>query len=448
MFDDMFDRISESPTVTLAREEFRKALEGLRAQVLTCPEAGMPEEQDMWAEEWSMGVQRLTASLASDALRGIGVGVPPEDKAVFILMHGVCATWRAEAAQRAEEEKQRAAREREEAEAEVEARVRETARARQEEMARERERAVEEVEMGEPTNEEGEEDEEWGDEGASAAMAVSPVATPTKKVKTRDPRLTVVVLPHKRQFTEAFHKGGKDFEPEGPLEGDEVTEATAREESKGRPQRVVGDLVWRGVKRCEACVDKRRKVCWGGDRRVCQRCQMKRVGCLKSTKAIREREMSEHSGVSKGRAKAKGKGKARAIDRPGELEQGVLGPSTASTSARPWPYPVPMTSVSRDVVEADLLPEDGWSMITNKKLNTLVRTLGRLTTQGSFIEAQVQNLKAWAMDLNVEIQDVQETHRKHSHQLEYTAAQLGAVLREAKEFPVEDEEESGREDSE
>ncbi|KIJ08089.1 hypothetical protein PAXINDRAFT_18746 [Paxillus involutus ATCC 200175] len=262
-------------------------------------------------------------------------------------------------------------------------------------------------------------------EGASAAMVVSPVATPTKKAKTRDPRLTVVVPPCKRQFTAAFHKGGKDFEPEDPLEGDEVTAATAREELKGRPQCVVGDLVRRGVEQCEACVDKWRKACWGEDKRVCRR-----------------RQMSEHSGVSKGKAKAK------AIDRPGELEQGVSGPSTASTSAHPWPYPVPMTSISRDVVEADLLPEDGRSVITNQKLNALVQILGRLTTQGSFIEAQVQNLKAQAMDLNVEVRDVQETHGKYSHQLEYAAAQLGAVLREAKEFPVEEEEESGREDSE
>ncbi|KIJ08554.1 hypothetical protein PAXINDRAFT_18324 [Paxillus involutus ATCC 200175] len=417
MFDHMFNIITESAKVNLAREEYRKALKGLRAQVLTTPEEGTPEEQEMWAEEWHRRVQRLTASLASDTLRGTGLGVPAEDKAVFIQMHGVCATWRAEAAQRVEEEKQWVAREREEAAVEA-------VRACQEEMARERERAAEEVGMGEPVNEEDEENEEAGDEGA------------------------IVVPPRKRQFTEAFHKGGKDFEPEDPLKGDKVTEATAREESKGRPQRVVGDLVQRGVERCEACVDNRHKVCWGEDKRVCQRCQMKQVGCSKSTKALREREMSEHSGVSKGKAKAKGKGKARAIDCPGELEQGVSGPSTALTSAHPWPYPVPMTSISRDVVEADLLPEDGQSMITNQKLNTLVRILGRLTTQGSFIEAQVQNLKARAMDLNVEVRDVQETHGKYSHQLEYTAAQLGAVLREAKEFPVEEEEESGWEDSE
>ncbi|KIJ11653.1 hypothetical protein PAXINDRAFT_15472 [Paxillus involutus ATCC 200175] len=441
MFENMFNMIAESAEVALAREEYRKALEGLRAQVLMTPEDGMPEEQETWAEEWHRKVQRLTASLASDALRGIGLGVPAEDKAVFIQMHGVCATWRAEAAQRAEEEKQQVAREREEAAAEAEARVREAVRARQEEMARERERAAEEVGMGEPVDEEDEENEEAGEEGTSAAMVVSPVATPTKKAKTHDPRLTVVVPPHKRQFTETFHKGRKDFEPEDPLEGDEVTAATAREESKGRPQRTIGDLVRRGPERCEACVDKQRKVCWGEDKRVCRRCQMKRIGCSKSTKALREREMSEHSGVSKG------KGKGKVIDRPGELEQGVPGPSNSSMSAHPWPYPVPMTSVSRDVVEADLLLEDGRSVITNQKLNALVWILGRLTTQGSFIEAQVQNLKARAMDLNIEVRDVQETHGKYSHQLEYAAAQLGTVLREAKEFPVE-EEESGREESE
>ncbi|KIJ09831.1 hypothetical protein PAXINDRAFT_17089 [Paxillus involutus ATCC 200175] len=336
MFDHMFDMIAESAEVALAREEYRKALEGLRAQVLTTPEEGTPKEQETWAEEWHREVQQLTASLASDALRGIGLGVPAEDKAIFIQMHGVCATWRAKAAQRAEEEKQRVAREREEAVAEVEAHVREAVCARQEEMARERERAAEEVGMGKPVDEEDEENEEAGEEGASAAMTHG--CGPTTQ--------------------EAFHKGGKDFEPEDPLEGDEVTAATAREESKGRPQRVVGDLVRRGVERCKACVDKRRKVCWGEDKRVCRRCQMKRVGCSKSTKALREREMSEHSGISKGKAKAKGKGKARAINRPGELKQGVSGPSTASMSAHPWPYPVPMMSVSRDVVEADLLPED------------------------------------------------------------------------------------------
>ncbi|KIJ11210.1 hypothetical protein PAXINDRAFT_15841 [Paxillus involutus ATCC 200175] len=399
MFENMFDMITESAEVALAREEYRKALEGLRAQVLTTPEDGTPEEQETWAEEWHIKVVH-GPRLASDALRGIGLGMPAADKAVFIQMHGVCATWRAEAVQRAEEEKQRVAREREEvvAEAEAEARVCEVVCVCQEEMARERERAAEEVRMGKPVDEEDEENEEAGEEGMSAAMVVSPVATPTKKAKTRDPRLTVVVPPRKRQFTEAFYKGGKDFEPEDPLEGDEVTTATTREESKGRPQRAVGDFIQRGAERCEACVDKQRKVCWGEDKRVCRRCQMKRVGCSKSTKALREREMSEHSGVSKGKAKA--------IDRPGELEQGVPGPSNSSTSAHPWLYPVPMTSVSRDVVEADLLPEDGRSVITNQKLNALVRILGRLTTQGSFIEAQVQNLKARAMDLNIEVWDI------------------------------------------
>ncbi|KIJ05686.1 hypothetical protein PAXINDRAFT_21078 [Paxillus involutus ATCC 200175] len=185
MFDHMFDMIAESAEVALAREEYRKVLKGLRAQVLTTPEEGTPEEQETWAEEWHRRVQRLTASLVSDALRGIGLGVPAEDKAVFIQMHGVCAMWRAEAAQRAEEEKQRVAREREEVAAEAEVRVREAVCARQEEMARERERAAEEVGMGESVDEEDKENEEAGDEGASAAMVVSPVATPTKKAKTR-----------------------------------------------------------------------------------------------------------------------------------------------------------------------------------------------------------------------------------------------------------------------
>jgi hypothetical protein len=58
MFDHMFDMIAESAEVALAREEYRKALEGLRAQVLTTPEEGTPEEQEMWAEEWHTRVVR------------------------------------------------------------------------------------------------------------------------------------------------------------------------------------------------------------------------------------------------------------------------------------------------------------------------------------------------------------------------------------------------------
>jgi hypothetical protein len=58
MFENMFDMIAESAEVALAREEYRKALEGLRAQVLTTPEDGTPEEQESWAEEWHRKVVR------------------------------------------------------------------------------------------------------------------------------------------------------------------------------------------------------------------------------------------------------------------------------------------------------------------------------------------------------------------------------------------------------
>jgi hypothetical protein len=58
MFDHMFDMIAESAEVALAREEYRKVLKGLRAQVLTTPEEGTPEEQETWAEEWHRRVVR------------------------------------------------------------------------------------------------------------------------------------------------------------------------------------------------------------------------------------------------------------------------------------------------------------------------------------------------------------------------------------------------------
>jgi hypothetical protein len=52
------------------------------------------------------------------------------------------------------------------------------------------------------------------------------------------------------------------------------------------------------------------------------------------------------------------------------------------------------------------------------------------------------------MDLNIEVRNVQETHGKYFNQLEYIAAQLGARMRKAQEFPVEDKDESAQEDSE
>ncbi|KIJ10573.1 hypothetical protein PAXINDRAFT_16412 [Paxillus involutus ATCC 200175] len=211
MFNELFNMIAEKLKITLAQEEYKKALEDLRAQALTAPEEGMPEEQEMWAKEWHKRVQHLTTFIASDVLGGTGLGMPTEDKLIFIQMHDICTRWRSKAAQRAEDEKQRVARERE-------------ACACQEKMARENERAVKEVTMGEPASEECEEGEEGGDEGAGVAMVVSPVAMPTKKGKLRDPRLTVMVPP--RKFTEAFPKGGKGFKPEDDLEGDKVTEAT------------------------------------------------------------------------------------------------------------------------------------------------------------------------------------------------------------------------------
>ncbi|KIJ07442.1 hypothetical protein PAXINDRAFT_19367 [Paxillus involutus ATCC 200175] len=213
-------------------------------------------------------------------------------------------------------------------------------------------------------------------------------------------------------------QGQEGFEAE-----DEVMETTAQEDLRGKSRWVVGNYVQRGNEWCEVCMDKERKVCWGEDGR-----------------GLRNHGVSEHSGASKGKAKA--------IARPSELEQGAAGPRCASTSAHPWLYPVPMTSMSKDVVDADLLQEAGRSMISNQILNAIVCNLGQLTTQGSFIEAQVQSLKARSMDLNIEVHDVQELQKKYFEQLEYIATQLGMLMCEAREFPVEDEPESTLEDSE
>ncbi|KIJ07074.1 hypothetical protein PAXINDRAFT_19720 [Paxillus involutus ATCC 200175] len=119
MSDNLFSMISEKPEVTITHEEYQKALEDLRAQVLTAPEEGMYEEQEMWIPEWQKRLHHLMMSIAADGLKGSRLGVLPEDKPVFIKTHNTCRRWMLEAAKRVEVEKERVAREKEAAEVEA-----------------------------------------------------------------------------------------------------------------------------------------------------------------------------------------------------------------------------------------------------------------------------------------------------------------------------------------
>ncbi|KIJ17293.1 hypothetical protein PAXINDRAFT_10138 [Paxillus involutus ATCC 200175] len=338
----------------------------------------MHTEQEVWCPEWTT---KLTCLTAAKAIQGLGLGVEPDKRAAFSMMHDKWR-WEEECGTR-----QKVAREKEAREVFTEVHVYETEGACQEETARERESAVE-VMIGELVDDE--------DEDSGMAMVVLPVAKPMRKGR-RGTHISLL-WSHHRQFSEAFPKGRKDFEGEDDLEGDVVTEATTQEDSRGKPRRVKGDYV----------------------RREDERCQSKHIACSMPTKAQRDHGVSENSGTSKGKAKA--------IARPSELKQGGAGPNCTSMSAHPWLYLVPMASVSNDVMAADMLKERDRSVVLNKTLNTI----------GTFLEAQVQNLKAQTMDLNIEVRNIQEMQRKYFKQLEYVAAQLGILLRKAQEFPYED----------
>ncbi|KAF8833512.1 hypothetical protein BDN67DRAFT_1017470 [Paxillus ammoniavirescens] len=155
-----------------------------------------------------------------------------------------------------------------------------------------------------------------------------------------------------------------------------------------------------------------------------------------SIKAQRDREVSVTSGVSKSKTRAKGKGKACQV----EPEQATSGPSHVPGSSCPWVHPGTISSAAAEVVGADLLEADGQSTVSNNTLNNVVRNLGRLAAQGSFLEAQAQSIKAWAMDLNVKVHDMQESQKKYFDQLEFVAAQMAILMREAREGPAEDSE--------
>ncbi|KAF8833763.1 hypothetical protein BDN67DRAFT_1017208 [Paxillus ammoniavirescens] len=333
----------------------------------------------------------------------------------------------AEAGTRKQEVAEREAAEREAAE-------RERERVEEEEAARARE-MVDQMVTDEPPGEELERDKV---EEEGTAMVTSPAATPYKKGKGWDPRLAIVIPARKRPFAEAFDKGTKRVKEAeaNDVEGERVDAAAAWEESRGQPRRVMGDYVHRGMDRCEACEERDHEACWGEDSRACRRCQSKCVAWSMSIKAQRDREVSVTSGVSKSKTRAKGKGKARQV----EPERATLGPSRVPGSSRPWVHLGMISSVAAEVVGADLLEADGQSTVSNNTLNNVVRNLGRLAAQSSFLEAQAQSIKARAMDLNIEVCDMQESQKKYFDQLEFVAAQMAILMREAQEGPAEDSE--------
>ncbi|KAF8833531.1 hypothetical protein BDN67DRAFT_1017440 [Paxillus ammoniavirescens] len=396
MSNDLFTMIAEKPEIKEAQKEFHAALEDLRTQTLTAPNEGMYEEQEMWCPVWQGKLNRLTMALRAEALKGMGLGVPPNDNKSFVKAHDMWKRWVVEAGTRKQEAAEREAAEREVAE-------REREHVEEEEAARARE-MVDQMATDEPL---GEEQEREDVEEEGTVMVTSPAATPSRKGKGWDPR--------------AFDKGMKRVEETeaDDVEGERVDNAAAREESRGQPRRVVGDHVHRGMDRCEACEERDHEVCWGKD-----------------SQAQWEHKVSVTSGVSKSKTQAKGKGKACQV----EPERAMSGPSRTPGSSRPWVHPGMISSVAAEVVGVDLLEADGQSTVTNNTLNNVVHNLGHLTAQGSFLEAQVQSIKAQVMDLNIEVCNMQELQKKYFDQLEFVTAQMAILMHEAQEGPAEDSE--------
>ncbi|KAF8834721.1 hypothetical protein BDN67DRAFT_985123, partial [Paxillus ammoniavirescens] len=290
------------------------------AQALTTPNEGMYEEQEMWCPVWQGKLNRLTTALRAEALKGMGLGVPPNNNKSVVEAHDTWKRWVAEAGVRKQEAAEKEAAEREVAE-------REREHVEEEEAARVRE-MVDRMATDEPLGEELERDKV---EEEGTAMVTSPAATPSKKGKGRDPRLAVVIPARKRPFVEAFNKGTKRVEETeaDDVEGERVDAAAAREESRGQPRRVIGDHVHRGTDRCEACEERDHEAQW-------------------------EREVSVTSGVSKSKTRAKGKGKACQV----QPERAMSGPSRVPGSSRPWVHPCTISSAAAEVVGADLLEAD------------------------------------------------------------------------------------------
>ncbi|KIK82462.1 hypothetical protein PAXRUDRAFT_153743 [Paxillus rubicundulus Ve08.2h10] len=278
MSADLFNMITEKPEVSAARNEYEMAISDLRAQVMMALDKGMFEEQEMWCLKWQKRLTCLTMALRADGLRGLGLGMLPKDGPSFTTAHDTWKRWEAGGREAGKHE---------------------------EEQSREEERArvagLSEVGGGAEVDELAEQFQKASElEEDASAMVVLPVATPTRKGKEQGPWISIAVPPHKHPHSEAFDKGGKqgeeEEEEEDDLAGNKVTEVTAHDELRGNARRIVGDTIRRKGDRCTTCEEKKRAVCWEEDGRVCRQCQLKRVTCLMSINAKRDREVSETSG--------------------------------------------------------------------------------------------------------------------------------------------------------
>ncbi|KIK88338.1 hypothetical protein PAXRUDRAFT_14416 [Paxillus rubicundulus Ve08.2h10] len=427
MSADLFNMITEQPEVSAARNEYETAIGDLRAQVMTAPDEGMFEEQEMWCLEWQKRLTHLTMALRADGLRGLGLGVLPKDAPSFATAHDMWKRWGVEATIRRQEAEEQ----------EVAARE---AREHEEEQIREEERARAaglsevggEAEMGGPA----ERFQEAGNlEEDASAMVVSPAATPTRKGKGRDPWLSITVPLCKHLHSEAFDKGrkqGEEGEEEDNLAGDKVTEATACDESRGNTRRVVGNAIRRKGDQCTTCEEKKRAVCLGEDGRVCRRCQLKWVACSMSIKAKRDREVSETSGASK--VKGKGKGKAH----PSEPVPDMAGLSQIAGPACMAGGSNTMARLVDDVVEIELLEYEGVSGIPNETINAVLSLVGWLAAWSLSIDAQLWAAKARLQDTNAKVRDAIEGQKRYREQLAALESQVARLVREAQACPLKD----------
>ncbi|KIL00542.1 hypothetical protein PAXRUDRAFT_129547 [Paxillus rubicundulus Ve08.2h10] len=424
---NLFNMITKKPEVSAAHNEYETAIGNLRAQIMTAPDEGMFEEQEMWCLEWQKRLTCLTT-----ALRGLGLGMPPKDGPSFTAAHNTWKRWEVEAAIRRQEAK------------EQEVTVRE-AREREEEQTREEERARAagsgEVGGGAEVDEPAEQYQEAGElEEDASAMVVSPVAMPTRKGKEWAHRYQLLsptqgeygLHPH----SEAFDKGGKqgeEVEEEDNLAGNRVTEATAHDELRGNARRVVGGAIRRKGDRCTTCEEKKWVVCWGEDGRVCRQCQLKQVACSMSIKAKRDREVSKTSRASQCRIR-----QVNMLRITADSAQPSSGPSQIAGPACMAGGSNTMARLVDDVVETELLKYEGVSGVPNETINAVLSLVGQLAAQSLSVDAQLRAAKARLRDANVEMRDAIEGQKRYHEQLAALESQVTRLVQEAWACPLKD----------
>jgi hypothetical protein len=68
-------------------------------------------------------------------------------------------------------------------------------------------------------------------------------------------------------------------------------------------------------------------------------------------------------------------------------------------------YPKLMSALVEEVIEAELLEEEGQSGVSNQIINTMVRHLGCLSVQSLSINTQLQATKAQLREANTEMRE-------------------------------------------